>query len=113
LSEALESPSRHERKVAELLLLLENAADWRWEYWFHPVRKFRFDFACPAIKLAIEIHGGVFTRGRHVRPAGIIADCEKQRIAVAHGWRVLPYVPVSSYLDDMVIDLRCANMILK
>ena len=112
LEPALQSPSHHERKVAALLLKTDCADDWRWEFWFHPVRKFRFDFAIPKQKLAIEIHGGAWSRGRHARPLGMIADAEKARIAIAHGWRVLPYIPHAGdkWLDDMIVDLGCANI---
>lgn len=108
LQEALQSKSVHERAAAEILLKTDQT--WYWEMYFHPVRKFHFDFACPALKVAIEIHGGVWTRGRHVRPAGFIRDCEKQRIAVCDGWRLLPYVPMAGWLDAMVTDLHCASI---
>lgn len=37
-------------------------ADLVCEYRFHPVRKWRFDFAFPSLRLAIEITVGVVTR---------------------------------------------------
>lgn len=58
---------------------------------FHPMRDWRFDFAFPALKLAIELHGGVHSGGRHVRGYGIVADCRKKCQAVLRGWRVLEY----------------------
>jgi very-short-patch-repair endonuclease len=59
------------------------------EYRFLEDRKFRFDFALPAYKLAVEIDGGVFgMRGRHVRPIGFQKDAEKGRRACEAGWRV-------------------------
>ncbi len=57
------------------------------EHVFHTERKWRFDFAFPSVKLAIEVDG----RGRHQRPAGVIADCEKGNEAVLLGWRVLHF----------------------
>ncbi len=62
------------------------------EYKFHPKRKWRFDFADPANKVAVEIDGGVFAGGRHTRGAGFRADCEKINAAAVLGWRVLRYV---------------------
>jgi very-short-patch-repair endonuclease len=58
---------------------------------FHPTRRWAFDFAWPELMLAVEVEGGVGTRGRHVRPAGFIADCEKYTTAAAMGWAVLRY----------------------
>ena len=34
---------------------------------FHKTRRWRFDFAYPEKLLAIEIHGGVWSKGRHGR----------------------------------------------
>ena len=58
------------------------------EYRFHPIRKWRFDFAWPASLVAVEIEGGTYRRGRHVRPEGYANDCEKYNSATAMGWRV-------------------------
>ena len=37
------------------------------EYRFHPFRKWRFDFAWPEQKVAVEMEGGVFIGGAHTR----------------------------------------------
>jgi hypothetical protein len=37
------------------------------EYVFAPPRKWRFDFAWPDIKLAVEINGGIWNNGRDNR----------------------------------------------
>jgi very-short-patch-repair endonuclease len=58
------------------------------EYAFHPTRKWRFDFAWPDIKLAVEVEGK-----RHLTYAGFIEDCAKYNTATIMGWRVLRYVP--------------------
>ena len=58
------------------------------EHRFHPTRKWRFDFAHPASKVAIEVEGGTWGRGRHTRGSGYKADCEKYNAAVADGWAV-------------------------
>jgi hypothetical protein len=54
-----------------------------------PGRKFRFDRAWPAHRVACEVNGGIYSGGRHVRGKGHAADCEKLSIAAAEGWRVL------------------------
>jgi very-short-patch-repair endonuclease len=61
------------------------------EYRFHPVRKWRFDFAYPEKGIAIEIHGGIFISGRHNRPIGFAKDCEKYSHAALAGFRVLHF----------------------
>jgi len=58
------------------------------EHVFHPVRKWRLDFAWPAQKVAVECEGGIWMRGRHVRGAGYSNDCKKYNAAQALGWRV-------------------------
>ena len=58
------------------------------EYRFHPVRRWRFDFAWPTVQVAVEMEGGIWTRGRHTRGKGFEADCEKYNAATALGWRV-------------------------
>ena len=44
------------------------------EYKFHPVRKWRFDYAIPEHKIALEVEGGVWTGGRHTSPKGFLGD---------------------------------------
>ena len=63
------------------------------EYKFHATRRWRFDFAWPSIRLAIEIDGGGYTGGRHSRGKGMEGDCEKFAAAMAMGWRVLRVTP--------------------
>jgi len=63
------------------------------EYKFHPIRKWKFDFCIPSIRVAIEIEGAVWTQGRHTRGAGFIADMEKYNTATAMGWRIFRIVP--------------------
>lgn len=61
------------------------------QYAFHPTRKWRFDFAYPEHKIAIECEGGVWRGGRHNRGGGFIKDTEKYNAATVMGWRVLRY----------------------
>lgn len=59
------------------------------EFRFHPVRKWRFDYAFPERRVAVEVDGGVWTGGRHINPAGYINDMEKLNTAASMGWLVL------------------------
>ncbi len=63
------------------------------EYRFHPKRKWRFDYAWPEQKVALEIEGGIWTLGRHTRGAGFRADMEKYNEAGRAGWRVFRFTP--------------------
>lgn len=63
------------------------------EHKFHPTRKWRFDYAIPAHKIAIEVEGGVWTGGRHTSPKGFLNDMEKYNTATVMGWRVLRCIP--------------------
>ena len=58
------------------------------EHRFDEVRRWRFDFAHPATMVAIEIEGGLHSRGRHLRPDGYRNDAEKYNHAALGGWQV-------------------------
>lgn len=66
-------------------------------------RRWRFDFAWPDRRLAAEVEGGTWIRGRHQRPRGFAADAEKYNAATALGWRVLRFT------SDMVEDGRAID----
>ena len=59
------------------------------EFQFCPGRKFRSDLAIPTLKLLFEVNGGVYSRGRHVRPAGFQRDANKRNAALVLGYK--PY----------------------
>lgn len=61
------------------------------EYKFHPVRKWRFDFAWADRRIAVEVEGAVWTGGRHTRGSGFTSDCEKYNQAALLGWRVFRF----------------------
>ena len=63
------------------------------EFEFNPERKWRFDFAWPEHRLAMEIEGGIWTGGRHTSPKGFFADMEKKNAAALKGWRILYLTP--------------------
>lgn len=63
------------------------------EFRFHPERRWRFDYAIPSHKIAVEVEGGVWTGGRHIRAQGFLGDMEKYNTATLMGWRVFRTTP--------------------
>lgn len=59
------------------------------EHRFHSQRKWRFDLAWPELRLAVEVHGGVYSQGRHVQGEGFTNDREKMNVAQQLGWMIL------------------------
>lgn len=67
------------------------------EYRFHPTRQWRFDYAIPDLRIAIEIDGGIWINGRHNRASGYLGDMEKFNAAATLGWVVLKFTPQEQY----------------
>lgn len=61
------------------------------EHKFALPRKWRFDFAWPDRKLAVEIEGGIYSGGRHTRGKGYEADMEKYNAASRLGWTIMRF----------------------
>jgi very-short-patch-repair endonuclease len=58
------------------------------QYRFAAPRRWRFDFAWIDQKLAVEVEGGIYSQGRHIRPQGYIEDIEKYNVALMLKWRI-------------------------
>lgn len=94
----------------------------RAEYVFAPPRKWRFDYAWPdeweshgayagnmnGPNVAVEVEGGAWTRGRHTRGKGFIADMEKYNEAAVRGWRVIRVTPQQLCTLDTIALIRRA-----
>ena len=77
------------------------------EYKFHESRKWRFDFALPSIKVAIEINGGTYQeRGGHNWGKHMVGDYEKWNAATMMGWRVLLFT------SDMLTKKAAADVFI-
>lgn len=76
------------------------------EYRFDPTRRWRFDLAWPPHYLAMEIEGGIWTKGRHNRPLGFIKDMEKYNAATVQGWRILRVTPGMIYNGNAMLLLE-------
>lgn len=72
------------------------------EYKFDENRRWRFDYAFPELKLAIEINGGVHRiKNKYLR------DLEKLNAAAIQGWMVIQID------NNQVKNLSCLNTVLK
>ncbi len=76
------------------------------EHAFCEGRKFRFDYAWPVQKVALEVEGGIWSKGHHARPKGILRDIEKGNIALAFGWRVARCTPQTLTSPEIISLLR-------
>jgi len=63
------------------------------EYKFHPKRKWRIDYYLPEFGLAIEVEGGSFSQGRHVRGVGFRNDITKYNEITAAGLSLIRIIP--------------------
>ncbi len=89
--------------------LLEQRIPFVGQWRFHPIRRWRFDFALgkpeavevkgrtmyapthpSVVKMAVEVEGGQFTGG-HKRGAKADTDLDKFNTATLMGWRVLRF----------------------
>lgn len=68
------------------------------EHRFAPPRRWKFDWAWPRERIALEIEGGAWTRGRHTRGKGFLGDMEKYNRAAIMGWIVVRATP-----DDVTL----------
>lgn len=81
-------PSRGEAELARQIQLTGLPEPVR-EYAFAKPRRWRFDFAWPEQRVALEVEGGTWSAGRHSRGAGFELDCEKYAEAGIGGWVVI------------------------
>ncbi len=63
------------------------------EHRFDSIRRWRFDYAWVDRKVAVEIEGGVWNHGAHVRGGHFLSDCEKYNSAARDGWKVFRFTP--------------------
>ena len=81
------------------------------EYQFAPKRKFRMDYFGDwnGIRFAVELEGGIYIRGRHLRPGGFLRDMEKYNLAAQLGifvFRVPSHNISSEWLSPIIKSLK-------
>lgn len=78
------------------------------EFTFCDGRRWRFDFAFPDDRVAVEVQGGIFIQGRHSRGAALLKEWEKLNHAAMLGWRVMYCQPKDICTMDMVRQIKTA-----
>jgi hypothetical protein len=73
------------------LTLLGLAGAFEREARFHHTRKWRLDLYAAEGRLGVEIHGGTYDGGRHVRGRGFHDDRQKMNAAIEMGIAVLEF----------------------
>lgn len=65
------------------------------EFYFSTERLYRFDYAIPEHKIAIEQEGGIWAKGNsgHSSGTGIQRDMDKSNLAQSLGWNVIRRTP--------------------
>ena len=105
-----------------MILRTIKGATWISEHRFAaPAKAWRFDFAEPTLKIAIECEGGTWLgksykcngcgdyrsktkMGRHNTGAGFKGDCEKYNYASLLGWTMLRYT--TGHIKDQPLTIR-------
>lgn len=87
----LRGRSTLERDFALRWATIPRAPELQPEVWFHPARRWRFDFAAREARVAIELDGGIWRgiRGGHTSATGAARDREKDFEATLQGWAVV------------------------
>lgn len=63
------------------------------QYVFHPRRRWKFDWAHPESRVAIEVHGGTWMhKSRHVSGTGFWGDRIKMNAALRLNWKVFELI---------------------
>jgi very-short-patch-repair endonuclease len=78
------------------------------EYRFTMLRRWRFDWAWPTHRIALEVEGAVWVQGRHTRGSGFVKDMEKYNTAAAMGWRIIRCQPQDLLTEQTLNYLRAA-----
>ena len=105
-------PNSEETDLFTALILSEFNIKCVKEYKFSETRKWRFDYAILIHKIAIEVEGGAFTKGRHTRGKGFINDIEKYNNAACDGWILIRTTP-SELMSSKTLNFVYKAIILR
>ncbi len=82
----------------------EHSVQLQEEYKFHPDKKYRFDWAIPALMIAVEYEGIFSDKSRHTTRGGFIKDTEKYNTASGLGWRVFRFT--ANNYENLITELN-------
>jgi very-short-patch-repair endonuclease len=86
--------TRAEDTLAQALTLCgPPLSEYEREYQYALPRKFRADFAWPAVSLLVEVQGGIYSGQAHGSISGILRDNERLNAATLAGFTVLRFTP--------------------
>jgi hypothetical protein len=77
------------------------------EFYFSTERAYRFDYAIPEYKIAIEQEGGIWAKGNsgHSSGTGIQRDMNKNNLALSQGWVIIRRTPAEIKEPGETIEL--------
>ncbi|KUJ54012.1 hypothetical protein [Chryseobacterium aquaticum] len=85
-------------KLHIISVLKKSGLDFKEEYQFDEVRKFRFDWAIEEYRIAIEYEGIFSEKSGHTTISGYTKDITKYNLATKLGWKILRYT-ADNYLE--------------
>jgi len=85
-------------KLHIISVLKKSGLEFKEEYQFDEVRKFRFDWAVEELKLGIEYEGIFSEKSGHTTISGYTKDIAKYNLATKLGWKILRYT-ADNYLE--------------
>ena len=75
------------------------------EFKFHPTRKWKVDFVWKDKMVALEVEGGIWNYGGHVRGSGFLRDSEKYNEMTRMGWHLYRLTPKQLETDRMMTNI--------
>lgn len=88
------STNTEEKAILGLLIhgiCQEHQLEYKTDYKFHNSRRWKFDYAIPALNIAIEYEGLQSEKSGHTTLVGYTRNCDKYNAAVLDGWHLLRY----------------------
>jgi len=92
------------KPVPEYQFAKDKKRKWRIDYYFE--RSCVVDGYPKTIKIALEVEGGVYIRGRHLRPEGFLKDMEKYNALAEYGITLYRITPDQLFKYDVVHKLK-------
>lgn len=102
----LRANARRKATLASILWTAFGLPEPKMEFRFHPDRMWRFDYFWEAEKVALEVEGGAWVRGRHTRGKGFISDIAKYNAAAEMGIRVFRCTPLDMKNGNAAVLMR-------